>query len=289
MALQFHPDKNHAPGADDVFKAISRAFACLSDGAKKRQYDQFGAEPAAGRPGSNGSGHAGSPFAFQGDINPEDIFRAFFGGGGGGSPFGGGQFHSFNMGGGGNPFGFHHQFQQRQRAHAQAQANRGPASDFDRLRALVRQMLPLIIFFAFSIISSWLGSWDRAGTSGASSFDDIADLVSLSPSLGFRYPRSTHGLKIHYYATSPYQAHFKAYDEAVARNRSPPHKLQRELHQYESIVEKTFVKDLQRKCKAETGELNEKMKQASKNPAELLRLKRQSKPACDKLHALGIK
>ena len=27
LALQFHPDKNHAPGAGEAFKAIGNAFA----------------------------------------------------------------------------------------------------------------------------------------------------------------------------------------------------------------------------------------------------------------------
>jgi DnaJ family protein B protein 12 len=31
MALKLHPDKCKATGADEVFKTISRAFACLSD------------------------------------------------------------------------------------------------------------------------------------------------------------------------------------------------------------------------------------------------------------------
>ena len=37
MALQFHPDRNKAPGADTAFKAIADAYAVLSDPMKKKK------------------------------------------------------------------------------------------------------------------------------------------------------------------------------------------------------------------------------------------------------------
>ena len=42
LALQFHPDKNHAPGAGEAFKAIGNAIAVLSDTEKRQQYDLCG-------------------------------------------------------------------------------------------------------------------------------------------------------------------------------------------------------------------------------------------------------
>ena len=93
MALQFHPDKNSAPGADEVFKrvylqtsylpivdrgfrlVVSDAFSCLSDPDKRRQYDlmggglDFNARPSAAR--SNG-------MQFEGEMSPEDLFNMFF-------------------------------------------------------------------------------------------------------------------------------------------------------------------------------------------------------------------
>eukprot|EP00916_Digyalum_oweni_P021817 GHVL01036152.1.p1 GENE.GHVL01036152.1~~GHVL01036152.1.p1 ORF type:complete len:305 (-),score=38.66 GHVL01036152.1:90-1004(-) len=42
LALTFHPDKNKAPGAEDAFKKISRAFQCLTDPKKRAIYDQCG-------------------------------------------------------------------------------------------------------------------------------------------------------------------------------------------------------------------------------------------------------
>ncbi|XP_051523885.1 dnaJ homolog subfamily B member 12-like [Myxocyprinus asiaticus] len=75
LALKFHPDKNHAPGATEAFKAIGNAYAVLSNVEKRRQYDQFGEErSSAGR-----SSHQNAQF--EADISPEDLFNMFFGGG----------------------------------------------------------------------------------------------------------------------------------------------------------------------------------------------------------------
>jgi len=57
LALQYHPDRNKAPDAEEKFKEISEAFAVLSDDQKRAQYDQFG--------------HAGIDSRYS----AEDIFR----------------------------------------------------------------------------------------------------------------------------------------------------------------------------------------------------------------------
>lgn len=57
LALQYHPDRNKSPGAEERFKEISEAYAVLSDDAKRAQYDRFGHE------------------GIQGRYSAEDIFR----------------------------------------------------------------------------------------------------------------------------------------------------------------------------------------------------------------------
>lgn len=57
LALQYHPDRNKAPDAEEKFKEISEAYAVLSDDEKRKQYDMFG--------------HAGIGAKYS----PEDIFR----------------------------------------------------------------------------------------------------------------------------------------------------------------------------------------------------------------------
>jgi molecular chaperone DnaJ len=57
LAMQYHPDRNKSPDAEEKFKEISEAYAVLSDDEKKQQYDLLG--------------HAG----FDQRYTREDIFR----------------------------------------------------------------------------------------------------------------------------------------------------------------------------------------------------------------------
>ncbi|KAG8854944.1 hypothetical protein FRB91_002922 [Serendipita sp. 411] len=113
LALQLHPDKNGAPGADEAFKMVSKAFQVLSDTSLRAAFDRDGGDPES-RFGSGMRPTSGmrSPFqsngSFEGEISPEELFNMFFGGGGfggpgmqfGGSPFGGPVFTaSFGPGG----------------------------------------------------------------------------------------------------------------------------------------------------------------------------------------------
>ncbi|NJD76120.1 MAG: molecular chaperone DnaJ [Candidatus Methanoperedens sp.] len=81
LAMQYHPDRNKAPDAEEKFKEISEAYAVLSDQNKRQQYDQFG--------------HAGIDMRYSQEdifrgVDFEDILRDFgaggfgFGRGGGG-------------------------------------------------------------------------------------------------------------------------------------------------------------------------------------------------------------
>ena len=59
LALQLHPDKNTAPGAEEAFKKVNKAWDVLSDKNKRATYDNFGAEAAEGRPGAGGNPFGG--------------------------------------------------------------------------------------------------------------------------------------------------------------------------------------------------------------------------------------
>jgi len=83
LALEFHPDRNKSPEAEERFKEISEAYAVLSDDEKRRQYDVSGREGVYQRYSQEdifrgvdfGEFFRGMGF---GDFN--DIFAQFFGG-----------------------------------------------------------------------------------------------------------------------------------------------------------------------------------------------------------------
>ncbi len=73
-AMEFHPDRNKTPGAEDKFKEINEAYQVLSDQDKRSRYDRFG------HAGVNGGGDR--PFdGFDPFSGFGDIFDTFFGGG----------------------------------------------------------------------------------------------------------------------------------------------------------------------------------------------------------------
>ena len=80
LAMKYHPDRNHEPGAEDKFKEINEAYEVLSDEKKRATYDQFG---HAGMDGAFGQG-GGFSGGFTDFSDLGDIFGSFFGGGFGG-------------------------------------------------------------------------------------------------------------------------------------------------------------------------------------------------------------
>jgi len=100
QAMQWHPDRNKSPDAEEKFKEINEAYEVLSNAEKRSAYDQFGHaafDPNSGNFGGhtysqqNGpfnftwqsqGGDQGADFDFGGFSNPFDIFEQFFGGGG---------------------------------------------------------------------------------------------------------------------------------------------------------------------------------------------------------------
>ena len=52
LAVKIHPDKCQGTGAEEAFKIVSKAFACLSDSEKRAAYDRYGSEEGPqGMPG----------------------------------------------------------------------------------------------------------------------------------------------------------------------------------------------------------------------------------------------
>lgn len=153
LALQLHPDKNGAPGADEAFKIVSKAFSILTDGDKRAAYDRYGGDPdnARSAAGAAAAGHGnpfggmrGTPFrggGFGDEIDPNDLFNMFFGGGMGmgGAQFGG---TTFTFGGPGMRT---HQFRQQRQGQRRAPEPQNAN--------ILLQLLPLLVLGLFSLLA----------------------------------------------------------------------------------------------------------------------------------------
>lgn len=178
LALQFHPDKNKAPGAAEAFKAIGNAFAVLSDKEKRRQYDLYGPEQA--NSSSSGSSRHGfyeydPSHGFEADMTPEEIFNMFFGG----------AFPSQTvyMRSGGRTRAYHrhynHQTAEQQRA----------ASNY----AALIQLAPILLIIFLSFFSSLL----------------VSDPVySLQATTKYHVRRTTANLKVPYFVKDTFNTDF---------------------------------------------------------------------------------
>jgi DnaJ family protein B protein 12 len=237
LALALHPDKNGAPGADEAFKMVSKAFQVLSDSQKRAIYDQSGSDPESrsGGMSSRGPGFSTSPFGGEGEMSPEDLFNMFFGGGGmamnggfGGGPFGGGPVFTASFG----PGGFRTTRMRTNMGGAQAQQQGEGAQG----RSLLMQFLPLILLIAFSFLSAIP---DMFSTS-------IPDpQYSFSPSPRFNSERQTSGLGIKYHVN----AHeFKNHRQIAADIAGGAQRRGSALSRFEGQVDQTYTNTLYGDC-----------------------------------------
>ncbi|XP_020206815.1 chaperone protein dnaJ 49 [Cajanus cajan] len=133
LSLKVHPDKNKAPGAEEAFKAVSKAFQCLSNEESRRKYDISGEDEAVYEQRARPAARAYNGY-YEADIDAEEIFRNFFFGGmAPATNFGG-----FSFG----PGGFN----------AHRPAEHGSGGGFN-VRALI-QLLPVLLILLINFLPS---------------------------------------------------------------------------------------------------------------------------------------
>ncbi|KAL4618183.1 hypothetical protein GN956_G20971 [Arapaima gigas] len=177
LALKFHPDKNHAPGATEAFKKIGNAYAVLSNPDKRKQYDlSGGAEPSS-------SGHAQGGFqfnrGFEADITPEDLFNMFFGSG-----FPSSAAHTFANGSA-------HYSNQHNHTYRERREERG-----DSGFSMFIQLMPILLLILVSILSHLMVSTPPYS-------------LYSRPATGQTIRRQTENLHIDYYVTRDFKSEYK--------------------------------------------------------------------------------
>lgn len=134
LSLKVHPDKNQAPGAEEAFKLVSKAFQCLSDAESRKTYDVVGSdEPVYER--RTARRQQGFNGFYDGDVDAEEIFRNFFFGGM--NPGATTQFTGFNFGPGVNV----------------RMGNHNGSGGGSNMRALL-QLLPVILILLLNFLPS---------------------------------------------------------------------------------------------------------------------------------------
>ncbi|KAJ7180732.1 hypothetical protein C8R46DRAFT_1070421 [Mycena filopes] len=305
LALALHPDKNGAPGADEAFKLVSKAFQVLSDPQKRSIYDRSGSDPedrSSGMP-SRSSGFQsfnGGGGGFEGELSPEDLFNMFFGGGGGGgfgngfgggfgggpvftTTFGSGGFRTTRMGGG-IP-------RQQQR---QGGANAGEQ------RSSLIQLLPLLLLFGFSLLSALPNLFTTP---------PLPDpRFSWTRTSQFKTERQTNGMGVKYHVDANEVMRHPVIGAELARDGidwrkltavkegadQTPQKPGPALAKFETTVDKTYTQKLYTEC--QTG--HDRKIRAKEQEVGLFglgtdwkkveQIEREVVPSCEELRKLGL-
>ncbi|RKP33846.1 hypothetical protein BJ085DRAFT_38073 [Dimargaris cristalligena] len=273
LALQFHPDKNGAPGADEAFKSISRAFTILSDADKRAHYDRFGADTDSRMSGGGGGSH-GPSFAQSGmyeqEVSPEELFNMFFGGGPAGA--GGNAFFASSFG----PNVRFQQFGGRPARGAFRRPGQAAAAGRDNsITSTLFALLPLL-FVLLPLLTSLLSS---VFYTFSSSYSPPEPDFAFQPTRQLPTERITREHAIPYYVNSR--------DFAAAFDSNP-----RRLNQFERSIQIHFVKHLQHLCQREIDLKREAIYRAqgwlglSIDEEKLRKAQEMPLPSCDRLNEM---
>lgn len=285
----------------------------LPDPQKRAAYDRHGSDPEdryAGMSSGRSSGFATSPFgsggggtSFEGEMSPEDLFNMFFGGSGGfgGRPFGNA---TFSSGGPGMLFAncavpFNDFFPPlvftfstngfsttRIRRNRGPQAAAGQANAADAPRSILIQLLPLIILFALSFLSSLPNLFSTPSTPDPR--------FSFTATQRYNTERQTSGLGIRYHVNNAeFSQHPLIAAELTAQNSGSgtPRGV---LKRFEGNVERVYTQDLYNQCQHGLDK-RERKKEAEigffgigTNWDKIKEIEKERIASCEELKRLGV-
>ncbi|XP_054073471.1 dnaJ homolog subfamily C member 18 [Rissa tridactyla] len=248
LALKFHPDKNRAPGATEAFKAISNAFAVLSNPEKRLRYDEFGSDQEHVSTGQ--ARHYNYYTEFEADITPEEIFNVFFGG-----HFPTGNIHMFsNVARDAHYYPRRHRHERPWTQEQEEEENR-PQNSYS---AFI-QLMPIFIIIIVSVVTQLMAT-------------NPPYSLFYKSSIGHVISRETENLQVPYYVDKNFEKNYQG----------------AELQELEKTVEKDYIDYIQTSCwkeKQQKSDLSNLAKlyrdERLKQKAESLKLEH-----CEKLSSL---
>ena len=287
-ALLFHPDKNTAPGSEECFKLISKAFSILSDPVKRKQYDRCGSSNEE-TSFFNKQHQEYSPFSDKryfrtqsGDyeFDPDEIFRVFFGGN---NPFMQNDHHTtFHFG---SPLS---QVAERAFTHYNQRRRNTEGAGNSDIRDLLRKLIPALFFIVLSMFTSWYSSYSQR----KSAYTAVEKDVSFTPSI---YMVKMHQLNIRrgflgssssvvsYWVTDDYQRRY------FSRMSGRPIDLDFYEKYLEPAIKMKYIQLLQQSCKmmkeAQANRIKEALDTNNRTLANEIRKERLH--YCDLLHEIG--
>ncbi|XVF66209.1 hypothetical protein PTKIN_Ptkin10aG0017200 [Pterospermum kingtungense] len=131
LSLKVHPDKNKAPGSEEAFKKVCKAFKCLSDDGSRRQYDQVGLVDKFEYNQRHNVRQRRTRYGddlFDDGFDPDEIFRAFFGQG--------------------DMFRASHVYRTQGMGGQQREVHRGGGTNF----MILLQILPILLIFLLAFL-----------------------------------------------------------------------------------------------------------------------------------------
>ncbi|ORX38941.1 hypothetical protein BD324DRAFT_617944 [Kockovaella imperatae] len=284
LALVLHPDKNGAPGADEAFKMVSKAFQVLSDADMRASFDANPSVDPTSRGGGGGGGmysrggggfppgFGGAGGGFQGELNPEDLFNMFFGGGGGG--FGQGA-NVFTFGGPGG-FTTHYGGRARRRT-AEAPEESHP------MMALIPILL-LVFFAIVSILPNITGDHDNTPS------------YSFEPDQNHHLGRQTFFRGVPYWVNQKEWEGSKVWESVPEARREDKNAalFSTKVKLFERGVENVYINRLHNECDYFNQRVSQQVSEAAgifgigADYEKMKELRALKSPACEQLRDWGV-